>query len=98
MQDFRPCQPELTSLLPPSPRQLLSEVHQAYFLLDLIDELDLSPILIPAQAKDPRVEKGFDPRMMTMLSLYAYYVRIVYSRKIELACHEDLAFRVLTQG
>jgi hypothetical protein len=27
------------------------------------DELDLSEILIPAQAKDPRGEKGFDPRM-----------------------------------
>jgi len=34
-----------------------------YFLLDLVDELDLSEILIPAQAKDPRGERGFDPRM-----------------------------------
>jgi transposase len=67
-----------------------------YFLLDLVDELDLSQILIPAQAKDPRGEKGFDPRMMTMLLLYAYCVGIVSSRKIERACYEDLAFRVLT--
>jgi hypothetical protein len=34
-----------------------------YFLLDLVDELDLSSILIPAQSMDPRGEKGFDPRM-----------------------------------
>jgi hypothetical protein len=34
-----------------------------YFLLDLVDELDLSQVLIPAQSKDPRGEKGFDPRM-----------------------------------
>ena len=67
-----------------------------YLLLDLIDELDLSAILIPAQAKDPRGEKGFDPRMMTMLLLYAYCVGVVSSRKIERACYEDLAFRVLT--
>ena len=67
-----------------------------YFLLDLVDELDLSEILIPAQAKDPRGEKGFDPRMLTMLLLYAYCVGIVSSRKIERACYEDLAFRVLT--
>ncbi|MCT0204181.1 transposase [Synechococcus sp. CS-602] len=66
------------------------------FLLDLVVELDLSSILIPAQAKDPRGEKGFDPRMMTMLLLYAYCVGIVSSRKIERACYEDLAFRVLT--
>jgi transposase len=58
--------------------------------------LDLTAILIPAQAKDPRGEKGFDPRMMTLLLLYAYCVGIVSSRKIERACYEDLAFRVLT--
>ena len=93
---FRPWQPEQTTLLPPSPREWLSEDHQVYFLLDLVDELDLSAILIPAQAKDPRGEKGFDPRMMTMLLLSAYCVGTVSSRKIERACYEDLAFRVLT--
>ena len=50
-------------MLQPSPREWLAEDHQAYFLLDLVDELDLSEILIPAQSKDPRGEKGFDPRM-----------------------------------
>ena len=53
---FRPWQPEQTNLLAPSPRELLSEDHQVYFLLDLVDELDLSEIMIPAQAKDPRGE------------------------------------------
>ena len=95
-KSFRPWQPDQTTLLPPSPREWLAEDHQVYFLLDLVDELDLSEILIPAQAKDPRGEKGFDPRMMTMLLLYAYCVGTVSSRKIERACYEDLAFRVLT--
>jgi transposase len=95
-KSFRPWQPDQATLLPPSPREWLSADHQVYFLLDLVDELDLSEILIPAQAKDPRGEKGFDPRMMTLLLLYAYCVGIVSSRKIERACHEDLAFRVLT--
>lgn len=39
---FRPWQPEQTTLLPPSPSDWLSEDHQVYFLLDLVDELDLS--------------------------------------------------------
>ena len=95
-KSFRPWQPEQTTLLPPSPREWLSPDHQVYFLLDLVDELDLSEILLPAQAKDPRGEKGFDPRMMMLLLLYAYCVGIVSSRKIERACYEDLAFRVLT--
>jgi hypothetical protein len=62
-KSFRPWQPEQITLLPPSPREWLAEDHQVYFLLDLVDELDLSEVLIPAQAKDPRGEKGFDPRM-----------------------------------
>ena len=51
---------------------------------------------MPAQSKDPRGEKGFDPRMMTLLLLYAYGVGLVSSRKIERACYEDLVFRMLT--
>jgi transposase len=93
---FRPWQPGQTSLLPPSPSDWLSADHQVYFLLDLVDVLDLSAIVIPAQAKDPRGEKGFDPRMMTLLLLYGYCAGIVSSRRIERACYEDLAFRVLT--
>ena len=93
---FRPWTPGQTSLLPASPSDWLSADHQVYFLLDLVDELDLSAIVIPAQNKDPRGEKGFDPRMMTLLLLYAYCAGIVSSRKIERACYEDLAFRVLT--
>jgi hypothetical protein len=93
---FRRWQPVQTTLLPPSPRVQLSKVHQVYFLLDLVNELDLSAILIPAHAKEPREEKGVDPRMMTMLLLYAYCVDIVSSRKIEPLFYEDLAFRVLT--
>ncbi|MFO7630167.1 MAG: hypothetical protein R6W06_11775, partial [Prochlorococcaceae cyanobacterium] len=60
---FRPWQPEQTSLLPASPSDWLTADHQVYFLLDLVDELDLSAMVIPAQSKDPRGEKGFDPRM-----------------------------------
>ena len=95
-KSFRPWQPDQTTLLPPSPREWLAEDHQVYFLLDLAEELDLSEILIPAPAKDPRGEKGYDPRMLTLLLLYAYCVGTVSSRKIERACYEDLAFRVLT--
>jgi len=96
LKTFRPWAPWQTSLLPASPSDWLSADHQVYFLLDLVDELDLSAIVIPAQSKDPRGEKGFDPRMMTLLLLYAYCAGIVSSRRIERACYEDLAFRVLT--
>ncbi len=78
--------PPLTKVVHPSQRSTI----------DLVDVLDLSAIVIPAQSKDPRGEKGFDPRMMTLLLLYAYCTGVVSSRRIERACYEDLAFRVLT--
>jgi len=53
-KSFRPWQPEQTTLLPPSPSNWLSDDHQVYVLLGLADELDLSQVLIPAYAKDPR--------------------------------------------
>ena len=34
-----------------------------FFLYDLVDELDLSVILIPVQAKVRSAEKAFDPRI-----------------------------------
>ena len=39
---FRPWVLGQTSLLPASPSDWLSADHQVYFLLDLVDELDLS--------------------------------------------------------
>jgi hypothetical protein len=55
---FRPWQPDQTALLPPSPRDWLADEHQVYFLLDLVDELDLTEILIPVKVKDHSGEKG----------------------------------------
>jgi transposase len=39
---------------------------------------------------------AYEPRMMVMLLLHAYCVGIPSSRRIERACWEDAAFRVLT--
>jgi hypothetical protein len=45
--------PQHITLLPASPREWFSEDYLLYCLLDLIDELDLLEMLIPAQAKHP---------------------------------------------
>ena len=88
--------PEQAWLLPPSPIDWLPKDHLAFFLLDLIDQLDLDPILQLYRQKDARGEKAYDPRMMVVLLLYAYCVGMPSSRKIERACYEDLPFRVLS--
>lgn len=58
---FRPWNPEQTTLLPPSPSEWLSDDDQVYFLLDLVDALNRSQILIPAQGQDPRSDKVLNP-------------------------------------
>jgi transposase len=93
---FRPWLPEQAWLLPPSPIDWLPKDHLAFFLLDLIDQLDLDPILRLYRQKDARGEKAYDPRMMVVLLLYSYCVGLPSSRKIERACYEDLPFRVLS--
>jgi transposase len=93
---FRPWNPEQTLLLPPSPVEWLPENHLVFFLLDLAAELDLGEIHAYYRQKDPRGEKAYDPQMMVVLLLYAYCVGLPSSRKIEKACWEDAAFRVLT--
>ena len=93
---FRPWLPEQAWLLPPSPIDWLPNDHLVFFLLDLIDQLDLDPIFRLYRQKDARGEKAYDPRMMVVLLLYAYCVGMPSSRKIERACYEDLPFRVLS--
>ena len=93
---FRPWNPEQTLLLPPSPVDWLPQNHLVFFLLDLAAELDLGEIHAYYRQKDPRGEKAYEPRMMVVLLLYAYCVGLPSSRKIEKACWEDAAFRVLT--
>jgi transposase len=93
---FRPWNPEQTLLLPPSPVEWLPKSHLVFFLLDLASELDLSAIVAVYESRDPRGVKAYDPRMMVVLLLYAYCVGIPSSRRIERACWEDAAFRVLT--
>ena len=91
---FRAWSPEQAALLPASKRDHLGEGHLAVFLLDLLPTLTLQPIL-DAYADD-RGQPPYDPRMMTVLLLYAYSQGLTSSRQIERRCREDLGFMYLT--
>ncbi|HST33843.1 MAG TPA: IS1182 family transposase [Solirubrobacteraceae bacterium] len=98
MKSYWPYSPDQSYLLPPSPSEWLPQGHLAYFILDLVADLDLSEIERPVQARDHRGERPYSPRMMTALLLYGYAVGVFSSRKIERATSEDVAFRVLAAG
>lgn len=91
---FRRWTPDQNHLFPPSPRDWLPENHLVYFLLDVTEQIDISPIV-----DDYDSEQGgqppFHPRMMLVLLLYAYSVGVFSSRKIMGRCETDVAFRVI---
>jgi transposase len=94
-QNFLPCDREQELLLPPSLREWLPEDHLAWFVLDAVDEIDLSAFY-GAYRDDGWGRAAFEPAMMVALLLYAYAVGERSSRGIERRCREDLAFRVIT--
>jgi transposase len=98
VKSYRPYAPDQSYLLPPSPGDWLPKGHLAYFVLDLVADLDLSEIERRLQAKDHRGERPYSPRMMTALLLYGYAVGVFSSRKLERATSEDVAFRMLAAG
>jgi transposase len=91
---YRPWNPNQQWLLPPSVHDWLPENDLVYFILDTLNELDISAIT----AKYEQEERGFppyNPRMMVALLFYAYCRGIFSSRKIMQACEERMTFRVI---
>lgn len=81
-------------LLPPSLMDWLPKGHLVYFLLDVVEQLDLSNIYGSYQG-DGRGQPPYEPGMMTALLLYAYCTGVPSSRQIEKKTYEDVPFRVI---
>jgi transposase len=96
-KSYRAYLPEQDLLLPPSLRDWLPEDHLAYFVCDVVDELDLSTIE-RVYEEEERGQPPYHPRMMTKILLYGYCVGVFSSRRIEKKLAEDVGFRVLAAG
>jgi transposase len=94
---YRPYYPDEELLLPPSLRDWLPEKHLAYFVSDVVDNLDLSA-MDAVYGNEKRGQPPYDPWMMTKVLVYAYCVGVFSSRRIERRLVEDIAFRVLAAG
>jgi transposase len=95
MKTCRPWTPLQSYLLPPSPTDWLPEGHLAFFVLEVVGELDLDDIEQAMAEKDARGERPFSPRMLLSLLVYGYCVGVFSSRKLARRTYEDVAFRVL---
>jgi len=92
--NFLACDRDQAFLLPPDLRDWLPVDHLAWFILDVVDQLDLGPFL-KAYRADGHGRAAYAPRMLLAVLLYAYSTGIRSSRQIERRCTEDIAFRVL---
>jgi transposase len=81
-------------LLPPDLRDWLPAGHLAWFILDVVDQLDLAPFY-RAHRDDGHGHPAYDPKTLLGVLLYAYCVGVRSSRQIERRLTEDIAFRVL---
>ena len=81
-------------LMPPALQDRLPPDDLAYFLLDAVDQFDLTPFYAAYRA-DGVGQAAFQPRMMVALLLYAYCLGVRSSRQIERLCQRDIAFRVV---
>jgi transposase len=84
-------------LLPPDMRDWLPADHLAWFVIDVVDQVDLSRFRAAYRA-DGHGRPAYDPAAMVAVLLYAYCAGIRSSRVIERRCQEDVAFRVLAGG
>lgn len=83
-------------LLPPDVREWVPPGHLAEFVSDLVEQLDLSALLQPYEEGEQRGQPPYHPVMMAKLLIYGYSTKRMSSRRLEQACYEDVAVRMLT--
>lgn len=94
---YLPYEPNQILLMPPSIKEWLPEGHLAYFVGDIVDGLDLTMIYTLYEC-EVRGAPPFHPAMLTKIIFYGLCRGVYSSRKLSLATHEDVAFRILAAG
>jgi transposase len=93
---FRPVVRDQPFLLPPDVREWLPAGHLAWFVIDAVESLDLARF---GARQTPRGSvagrAAYDPRVLLGVLVYGYATGVRSSRRIERACWQDVAFRVI---
>jgi len=90
---FQPINRNTAYLLPPSLQDWLPEKHLARFVVDIVDQLDLSELVkrYGGGGKSP-----YHPALLLALLFYGYATGVFSSRKLEQATHDSVAFRFIS--
>jgi transposase len=82
-------------LLPPSVDEWLSEAHLARFVVEIVDQLDLSNV---TRMYAGRGSKAHHPATLLAIMVYGYITGEFSSRRLERATYDSLAFRFIAAG
>ncbi|MFI9826005.1 transposase [Streptomyces sp. NPDC052013] len=93
--NFLTCDRAQQYLMPPSVADWLPDDHLVWFVLDVVEQLDLAELYGSYRA-DGWGRAAHEPSMMLALLVYAYCQGERSSRQIERRCREDVAYRVIT--
>ncbi|MEX0828338.1 MAG: IS1182 family transposase [Haliea sp.] len=92
MANFINADRETDYLFPPSMQDWLPEDHLARFVVEVVDQLDLSEL---TRQYAGRGSQAHHPAVLLSLLIYGYATGVFSSRKIERATHDSIAFRYL---
>ncbi|MGZ0079854.1 IS1182 family transposase [Methylomonas sp. YC3] len=93
MSRFIPVNRHQLYVLPPSVDEWLPEAHLARFVVEVIEQLDLSQLTSRYQG---RGSAAYHPSVLLALLVYGYATGVFSSRKIERATYDSVAFRFLS--
>jgi len=80
-------------LFPPSVQEWLPEDHLARFIVDIVEQLDLSAL---EESYAGRGSDAHHPAMLVALLLYGYATGTFSSRALERASYDSIAFRYIS--
>lgn len=90
MANFKLVDRDTSYLLPPSVDEWLPEDHLARFVVEIVDQLDISAL---EGSYTGSGSDAYHPRMMVALLFYSYASGTFSSRKIEAATYESVPMR-----
>jgi transposase len=93
MARFVPIDRETNFLFPPSVQEWLPQDHLARFIVDVVEQLDLSLI---ENSYAGRGSDAHHPAMLVSLLIYGYATGAFSSRALERASYDSIAFRYIT--
>jgi transposase len=95
MSNFIVADRKTNYLLPPSVDDWLNEDHLARYIVEVVDQLDLSRL---TRQYAGRGSKAHHPATLVSILIYGYCTGVFSSRKLERATYDSVAFRYIAAG